>query len=150
MSSPEYALTRIRKLRVDLSPTYLSLAKGLLASVSCDFANEPPKPPTVNNVLTQCSGVAKPFVWENGIVVSPNDAFRWVKTLDGAPGVKSDTFRQWFRIGGKFYDVFKSDAYRIRDGNRIFATYAQVVHLCEYESDILKPFADRLKKEFNL
>jgi len=150
VTNPEYALARIKKLRAEKSPNFLSLAKGLLASVSCDFDNEPPDPPTVNQVLTYCPGVAKSFVWKNGIVVSPSDAFKWVIGLDGAPAVKDDTFRQWFRKEGRFNTTFGKEAYRIRDGKRIFVTYAQCVHLCGYEKDILADFASRVTNEFKL
>lgn len=148
--SPQQALDSLLTLKKSDPDTAKSLAAALLASLEIDFANIPLRPKSANQAFVAAKGVARPTVEENGLVLTPTEAFEWLSTLPGAPTFSADAFRQKFRQEGQFKKKFGYEAYREQGNRRIVCTYAQAILLAGFEeyptgvSDIIK----KLKANF--
>ena len=150
--SPENTLAAIRKI-LDVPETRelgIGLVKGLAMSLEFDESYTPPKPPTINQILTACKPAALGYIGKLGIVLTPQEGYDWVSTIPGAMDIQRDTFRQYFREKNKFYGTFYKEAYRVNGRVRILCSYAQCLHLSEINGNPLQNFLDKLKREFGI
>jgi hypothetical protein len=150
--TPEEALAAIRLEFAKNKEMGKQLACALVLSLRYDEENAPPRPPTVNQVIVAAKPAAKGLLWSVGVLGTPGDAFDWIETLPGAPPVKSDTFRQWYRKNGKFKETFRREAYRVNDRSSILTTHAEALHLAGFTAvpQAVENFIDAVKREFGI